>query len=248
MGRGAGLSGGRQPEGRHNTFDGFKAGSLATAVPNAFFARILPQVESIEELVVSLYLFFRLRGRQGPIAEAELRADPGLLRSLANLSKLPPGEALSKGLREAVSRGTLLAVPQGEGSRAYAVNTAANRKILAAVVVSSDDIEELAPLEAVGESNIFRLYEENIGGITPLIADELREAEERYPAVWIEAAFREAVSLNKRSWRYIAAILERWQREGPDYETSGRNTEPDWLEQRRQLYLAGKRRRSPGQQ
>jgi len=55
--------------------------------------------------------------------------------------------------------------------------------------------------------NIFILYEQNIGLLTPPIADELRQAEQTYPAGWIEEAFREAVSLNKRSWRYIRAIL-----------------------------------------
>ena len=50
--------------------------------------------------------------------------------------------------------------------------------------------------------------------LTPLIAEELREAEQSYPAEWIEEAFREAVRLNKRNWKYIRAILERWSTEG----------------------------------
>ncbi|HLA19410.1 MAG TPA: DnaD domain protein, partial [Dehalococcoidia bacterium] len=53
-----------------------------------------------------------------------------------------------------------------------------------------------------------------------------------------EAAFREAVSLNKRSWRYIHSILRRWEAEGPDYEEAGRSSESDWLERR---YQRGKR-------
>ena len=65
-------------------------------------------------------------------------------------------------------------------------------------------------------SNIFTLYEQNIGMITPMLAEELKEAEKLYPALWIEEAFKEAVMLNKRSWRYIARILERWVREGKE--------------------------------
>ena len=58
------------------------------------------------------------------------------------------------------------------------------------------------------------LYEQNIGMLTPMIADELRDAERHYPAEWIADAFREAVELNKRSWRYVVRILERWRVEG----------------------------------
>jgi DnaD/phage-associated family protein len=56
-----------------------------------------------------------------------------------------------------------------------------------------------------------------------MIADELKEAEELYPSTWIEEAFREAVSQNKRTWRYIARILERWEREGRTDGEPGRH-------------------------
>jgi len=65
-------------------------------------------------------------------------------------------------------------------------------------------------------SNIMVLYEAEVGLLTPLIAEELEDAEKLYPAQWVEDAFREAVELNKRSWRYIEAILKRWAREGKD--------------------------------
>ncbi len=62
--------------------------------------------------------------------------------------------------------------------------------------------------------NIFVLYEQNIGLLPPLLADELKDAADHYPAEWIEAAFREAVQHNKRKWSYIRAILRRWETEG----------------------------------
>jgi DnaD/phage-associated family protein len=65
-------------------------------------------------------------------------------------------------------------------------------------------------------ADIFALYEQNIGLLTPMIAEELKEAEKTYPTAWIESAFKEAVSSNKRSWKYIARILERWLAEGKD--------------------------------
>lgn len=66
----------------------------------------------------------------------------------------------------------------------------------------------------VERPNIFALYEQNIGLLTPLLAEKLQDAEGRYPLDWIEAAFEEAVSNNKRNWRYIERILERWAVEG----------------------------------
>src|SRR5213080_109791 len=66
----------------------------------------------------------------------------------------------------------------------------------------------------VERPNIFVLYEQNIGLLSPLIADQLRDAAEQYPPEWIEAAFREAVQHNKRKWSYISAILRRWETEG----------------------------------
>jgi DNA replication protein len=62
--------------------------------------------------------------------------------------------------------------------------------------------------------NIFVLYEQNIGLLPPLLADELKDAADHYPAEWIEGAFREAVQHNKRKWSYIRAILRRWETEG----------------------------------
>ena len=143
-----------------------------------------------------------------------------------------------------MARGTLLSATvevEGRQEELYLVNTPANRRALEGLVGSELRLEEpLPPAEGSAQPNIFALYEENVGSITPLIAEELKDAEERYPAEWIREAFREAVSLNKRSWRYIQRILKRWEAEGPDYEKAGRDTETEWLERR---YAAGKRRR-----
>jgi DnaD/phage-associated family protein len=64
------------------------------------------------------------------------------------------------------------------------------------------------------EANIFSLYEENIGMLTPILAEKLKEAEKVYPYSWIEEAFGEAIAHGARKWSYIQAILERWKRDG----------------------------------
>lgn len=66
----------------------------------------------------------------------------------------------------------------------------------------------------IDRPNIFTLYEQNVGLLLPLVAEELREAGERYPPEWIEEAFRLAAQQNKRKWSYIRAILRRWETEG----------------------------------
>ena len=66
------------------------------------------------------------------------------------------------------------------------------------------------------QPNIFQLYESNIGIITPIMADILREAEKEYPYEWIEKAVTIAITRNVRNWKYVEAILRRWQACGMD--------------------------------
>jgi len=66
------------------------------------------------------------------------------------------------------------------------------------------------PQITADKPNVFRLYEQNIGLLTPLIADRLVTALETYSAQWIEDAIGEAVTYNRRSWRYIERILTHW--------------------------------------
>ena len=80
------------------------------------------------------------------------------------------------------------------------------------------------PASTKGRPTIFDLYEQEIGMITPLIADELKDAEGEYPREWIETAVREAALSGKRSWPYVRAILRRWDREGKSDGKFGRNT------------------------
>jgi DnaD/phage-associated family protein len=110
----------------------------------------------------------------------------------------------------------------------YLINNEEGRRAAENILAGETDLEGVISegnLE-YGErpSNIFALYENNIGLLTPLIADELKEAEKSYPSDWIEDAFSEAVELNRRSWRYIARILERWEREGRGDATNRRHT------------------------
>jgi len=69
--------------------------------------------------------------------------------------------------------------------------------------------------EAVGELGVIStLYEENIGVLTPLAADRLKDIAERYSPGWFGEALKEAVARGARNLKYIETILERWRVEG----------------------------------
>jgi DnaD/phage-associated family protein len=73
-----------------------------------------------------------------------------------------------------------------------------------------------------------RLYEQNIGTLTPIIAEELKELRRTYPVHWFEEAVKKAASYNKRNLKYIEAILERWKVEGfQTPKTSNRSKKED---------------------
>jgi DNA replication protein len=83
-----------------------------------------------------------------------------------------------------------------------------------AVAGSNGHQEQTRVQVQIEQPNIFVLYEQNIGLLTPIIGSQLEDAADHYPADWIEAAFSEAVQRNKRNWKYISAILRRWETEG----------------------------------
>jgi DnaD/phage-associated family protein len=221
---------------------GYPTSGRATPVPNLFFSRDLAAIASAEELLVTLYFFYAQgRSRRSPafVTRRELAAEGALARALANLGA---DDGLDRGLAQAVERGSLLRVAargDGRDEELYLLATPHNRGAAERLAGADLRLDEPPPeAEPAEPENIFALYEQNVGAITPLIAEELKDAEERYPPHWVERAFREAVSLNKRSWRYIHSILRRWEAEGLDDEEAGRGPETDWLERR---YARGKR-------
>ena len=88
----------------------------------------------------------------------------------------------------------------------------------------------------VKRPNIFLLYEQNIGVMTPLIADQLRDMEKTYSPEWIHEAVEIAVSRNKRSLRYIQNILRRWETDGK-YGDQDEGSGRDSAESRRKKYI-----------
>lgn len=195
-----------------------------TPLPSIFYSALLPEIEDITELKVTLYVLatlYQKRGYPRFITRHELLTNPSLRRCLKGAGESEE-KALVKALGMMVSRGTIIGVQDD----IYLLNTASDREAVEKIKKGEISLPQLAAKGQVGAvfevaaetaaetPDIFSLYEENIGMLTPLIADELKEAEKLYPRQWIEDATKEAVALNKRNWRYIARILEHWSSEG----------------------------------
>jgi DnaD/phage-associated family protein len=220
-------------------FKGFPAKMQFTPVPNLFFSRLLPQINDLAELKTTLHVWqvlYYKRGYPRFATYRELLVNKSLINSLSQISK-PPDEVLRSALEMAAKRGTILHIVldrDGEGEDIYLLNTESDRQAVAKIQsgelhlpgLKADRptyIEEEPP-------DIYTLYEQNIGMLTPMIAEELRDAERVYPQTWIRDAIKEAVNQNKRKWSYISAILERWSTEGKGDGTYRKNfekTDPD---------------------
>jgi DnaD/phage-associated family protein len=217
-------------------FTGFPAvkGSETTRLPDLFFSELLPEMDHLGELKVTLHVFWLLTQKKGErryVSSQELAADRRLVEGLAGPG-FTPEEALRDALERAVTRRTLLKVTTGDAAgdkEWYFVNSEKGRQAVDDLLAGRwkpAEAKDRVWLQAQ-RPNIFVLYEQNIGPLTPLLAEELIEAEDTYPEEWITDAFREAVELNKRSWRYILRILERWAAEGKTDETARRGNERD---------------------
>ena len=219
-------------------FQGFPSGARVqyTAVPNVFFSAVLPRITDIGELKITLHIIVTLYKRKGYprfISYSELVGDAVLMQGLNGSEK-----TLQDALKKAVERGTLLNLSVENinvSEDIYFINDESSRQ---AVEKIRDGELKLAglkvglpePASAKPLPDIFTLYENNIGMLTPMIAEELRDSEKLYPQDWLRDAIREAVLHNKRSIKYISKILENWSVEGRSngaYQRNSKATGPD---------------------
>ena len=202
-------------------FKGFPPGELRfTSVPDLFFARLLPYMDDLAEIKVVLHFIWRHhREARSAMAKAELLTDETLVQSLGQIDH-DVELVVSQALNRAVARGILLHIQleNDEGKHdLYLLNSERGRQALAKIEAGELGVVATSGLEAAPPQkrpNIFELYEDNIGLISPILADELKDAEATYPQEWIEDAFKIAVENNVRKWSYIRAVLERMATSG----------------------------------
>ncbi|HEY55411.1 MAG TPA: DnaD domain protein [Dehalococcoidia bacterium] len=216
-------------------FEGFPHRAQFTPLPNAFFSRLLPQISDIAELKVTLHVFQALYQKKGYprfTSYLELLGNKSLMDSLKS-DQSPPDEILRNALEMATRRGTILHLAldrDGKPEDIYLVSDEQGRRTMARIesgTLKLDGLElrEPALIDDEEPLDIFTLYEQSIGILDPLTSDHLRDALQTYPENWVKDAIKEAVALNKRSWRYIEKILERWTAEGRGDGTYKRDSE-----------------------
>jgi DnaD/phage-associated family protein len=198
-----------------NQFSGFSSSETFTQVPDSLF-RLLGEIDSLDELKVTLYVLWRIEHMEGAfrqICRSEIAEDGDFMSGIS-------AKGLDSGLEKAVKRGTLLQVESY-----YFLNSPRGRASAEAMKKGDWRGSGVASTPPREVPNIFKLYEENIGPLTPMIADALKDAEGIYPPEWIADAMEQSVKLNKRSWKYIEAILRRWKEEGRAEKQDRRDTE-----------------------
>jgi DnaD/phage-associated family protein len=203
-------------------FGGFPAKGRLIKIPGLFFSELLPVIDDVAEMKVTLYCFWRLQRKdeQTPyVWEREIVSDKVFSAGMGS-SESDRLDALRRGLERATARGTLLkaeAQRKGKSEALYFMNTERGRAMAQGIADGKwqpeDDPSVLLDLR-IERPNIFTLYEQNVGPLTPIISENLQEFEAVYSAAWVEEAIRIAAMQNKRSLKYIEAILKRWQTEG----------------------------------
>jgi DNA replication protein len=205
-------------------FQGFSDSETFTQIPDSFFHHLLTEIVDHDELKVTLYALWRIGKMEGR---------HHFLREQDFAPCLPePGPALEK----AVKRGSLLeALPRATSQRIrtkatvlYFLNSPRGRAAAESFARGQwqPDASESAPL-SLERPNIFKLYEENMGPLTPMIADALKDSEKTYPPEWVAEALGAAVKNNKRNWKYVEAILRRWKEEGHAKKQDRRDAQED---------------------
>lgn len=197
-------------------FSGFSSG--VETVPTQFFLELLPKIDTLHELKITLFAFYLLNQFEGEqrylIREDFAESEPFMegLKLLGDSADF----LLDDGLEKAVLRGTLLKISYGEKTLFF-LNSPKGRTAVARLEQGEwtpDAFLHLTGKADLFRPNIYQLYEENIGPLTSLMADILKDSEREYPYEWILDAIEQAVVNNARSWRYIEAILKSWKENG----------------------------------
>ena len=200
-----------------SNFSGFTSSETFTQIPDSFI-RMMNEIDDVAELKVTIYSIWRIEHIEGNFRA--LREDDFEVESLG-LSL----DEIQRGLGKCLERGTLLRA-EYEADAFYFLNSPRGR-LTAESFAKGQWRQSAQGYTPLNKSNIFKLYEENIGALTPLLADMLREAEKNYPSAWFEEAFEIAVSRNIRNWKYVEAILARWKENGKDERRDSKDSVQD---------------------
>lgn len=213
-------------------------GAMNDAIPATLLNQLVRDVWSPLEVKVVLAVA-ALGGLREPVGEETILLDEGMTNGVrADGSSRNVIERIMEAIELAATRGVLLRLVDDRDDYWLLLGVDANRRrVRAGLSVASMPSANWSGRLRVERPSIFTLYEQNVGLVTPIIADRLVEAIERYPELWVEDAIEEAVAYNRRNWRYIQRILENWASEGRTDETDRGDPSRD---RNREKHLRGK--------
>lgn len=198
-------------------FSGFPPGKQELiSVPALFFSELLPRIDHLVELKVTLYCLWALQAQAGELRYvrfSEVCEDAIFLGGIASR----PDDQLRlvrDGFERAVARGSLLHVHvtlEHGADDLYLMNTEKGRSTLQTIEKGEwlpDDRLRPIGLEII-RPTIYTIYEQSIGALTPMIAQQLQDAVQTYSQEWVLESIQIAVDRGVRKWSYMVAILER---------------------------------------
>jgi len=200
-------------------FHGYPPDSDQVHLPALFFSEVLPHLDHLLETQITLYCFWAVARQTGThryINFSEVSRDTTFLLGI-RARHANPLPALEEGFERATARGTLLRAQVGD-TWVYFINDEQGRHSHAALAAGTwvpDDVRRDLNVQ-IERPNLFVRYEQNIGKLTPMIAQQLQDMQTDYPEHWIDEAFTAAVNYNKAHLNYIWGILKRWESEGRD--------------------------------
>lgn len=197
-------------------------------MPEAFFTDLLPLLSSAAQIQLMLYLFWHQEqdpGRVHYVRLMDLTGDPTLVEMIGGETQIKDT------LSELVHLGAVLQAELSWLNETYTFINSPQGQAAVQAIQSGTWQDTGQPHQTVQmapeKPNIFKLYESNIGPLTPMVAEILKADEAEYPPEWIEDAVREAVARNVRNWKYVQKILSSWQKEGHGNEQNRRDRKQD---------------------
>ena len=190
-------------------------------VPAQLFTEILPRLHNESQLRATLYTWYAIMSKgsgQRYVYLSQLLTDPVLLSWFTHLGGK---NGIQRGLDQSCREGIFLQLQIGEDDKILAPNDESGARLITDMksesVAHHNQSRDSSPetnYERTVVSNVVEKYENEIGMLTPVIADMIAIAEQMYPTTWILEALDIAAQSNARSWKYVTAILARWKNEG----------------------------------
>jgi DNA replication protein len=226
------------------TFDGFPRPQQNYSKLPHVLIDCLPMIDSMAELKVLLYLIRHTWGFSEYAKPKRITTDEFMRgRKRKNGTRIDAGTGMANksvisGLQSAVEHGfVLVEIDDSDLARIekrYSLNMSGvkdlhtgqenlhsdyvkvtQRSEKETIERNSKTKEEEAAALETNVSTLKELHEQNIGMVTPLLMNMLRNAALTYPVEWFQPAFEITVkSARHRSWAFVEAVLEGWRKNG----------------------------------